>query len=58
VLGKASTNNVKKFVEKRDKVEKLIEVMYGAFTIGKKILRRTTKSLEYLKFSSIKENKL
>lgn len=31
--------------------------MFGAFTIGKKILRRTTKSLEYLKFASVKQNK-
>ena len=56
-MGKDQTNNVKKFVQKREKVEKSIDVMFGAFTIGKKILRRTTKSLEYLKFASVKQNK-
>lgn len=57
VLGKAQKNNVKKFVQKREKVGKLMDVMYGAFTIGKKVLRRTTKSVEYLKFAYVKQNK-
>jgi hypothetical protein len=52
-----SESNIRQLVKKSRKVDATYEKILEAFTLGKKVIRRTTKSQEYLKLAKSKQEK-